>query len=91
MQLDAPRGLALLGIVVVNYQVFALPYLGSGLADPHFDRPIDRAVQMLAALLFETKSYLLFAFLFGYSFTLQLDAAYRAGADPVARYARPWA
>ncbi|KCB41543.1 DUF418 domain-containing protein [Bordetella hinzii] len=87
-QLDALRGLALLGIVVVNYQVFALPYLGSGLADPHFDRPVDRAVQMLIALLFETKFYLLFSFLFGYSFTLQLDAAHRAGAEPGARLRR---
>ncbi|EWM50103.1 hypothetical protein D555_0735 [Bordetella holmesii 35009] len=86
--LDALRGFALLGIVVVNYQVFALPYLGSGLMAPGFDRPVDWLVQGLVALFFETKFYLLFSFLFGYSFVLQIDRARIEGADPVVRLRR---
>ncbi|OZI73981.1 DUF418 domain-containing protein [Bordetella genomosp. 12] len=89
--LDALRGFALLGIGVVNFQVFALPYLGSGLVDPVFDRPVDRLVQGVIALLFETKFYLLFSFLFGYSFVLQIDGAQQTGDDPVPRLQRRYA
>ncbi|MFI9268513.1 hypothetical protein ACIG5C_29590 [Streptomyces werraensis] len=39
-------------------------------------------------MLFEMKFYLLFSFLFGYSFTLQLAAAGTAGANFTARFVR---
>ncbi|MEH6421804.1 DUF418 domain-containing protein [Pseudomonas sp. CGJS7] len=77
--LDALRGLALLGILLVNIGVFASPWWGLGAADPGFDRPLDHAVHLLVACVFEMKFYLLFSFLFGYSFSLQLEAARRAG------------
>lgn len=86
--LDALRGLALFGILVVNSAAFASPYYGTGLADPAFGRPLDQVVRGLVSLLFETKFYLLFSFLFGYSFTLQMDAAERAGAAFVPRFLR---
>ncbi|MBI1752450.1 MAG: DUF418 domain-containing protein [Acidobacteria bacterium] len=86
--LDALRGLALFGILVVNSAAFASPYYGTGLVDPAFARPLDQAVRGLVSLLFETKFYLLFSFLFGYSFTLQMDAADRAGAAFVPRFLR---
>jgi len=85
---DALRGFALLGILVVNIGVFASPYYGSSLTDPVFDRPLDQAVRWLVAFLFETKFYLLFSFLFGYSFTLQMAAADRVQACFVARHGR---
>lgn len=85
---DALRGFALLGILVVNIGVFASPYYGTGLVDPAFDRPRDHVVLWLVALLFETKFYLLFSFLFGYSFTLQIAAAERAGAPFAPRFRR---
>ncbi|MBV7485623.1 DUF418 domain-containing protein [Bordetella sp. BOR01] len=85
---DALRGFALLGILVVNIGVFASPYYGSSLTDPVFDRPLDHAVRWLVAFLFETKFYLLFSFLFGYSFTLQMAAAERAQAAFVPRFGR---
>lgn len=72
--IDALRGFALLGIAVVNLGAMANPFYGSGLADPAFDAPLDRAVHWLVRLLFETKFYLLFSFLFGYSFALQQDS-----------------
>jgi uncharacterized protein len=77
--LDALRGLALFGILLVNIGVFASPWWGLGAPDPVFDAPLDRAVNALVAMLFEMKFYLLFSFLFGYSFSLQLSAARRAG------------
>lgn len=77
--LDALRGLALLGIAVVNIGVFASPWWGLGAPDPAFAAPFDRLLQALVAALFEMKFYLLFSFLFGYSFSLQQGAAARAG------------
>lgn len=78
--IDALRGLALLGILLVNILVFATPYYATGLPDPAVRSPLDQALYALITLLFETKFYLLFSFLFGYSFTLQMTAATRAGA-----------
>lgn len=87
-QLDALRGFALFGILVVNLGVFASPYYGLGLPDPGYDGGLDRAVRLLVACLFEMKFYLLFSFLFGYSFSLQLDSAQRAGEAFVPRMLR---
>ena len=84
-QVDALRGFALFGILVVNIGVFASPYYGSGVVDPAFGRPLDLAASWVFGLLFETKFYLLFSFLFGYSFTLQMAAAEaRPGGFPAA-------
>lgn len=85
---DALRGCALFGILVVNIGAFATPWFGLGLTDPAFHGSVDRATHFLVALLFETKFYLLFSFLFGYSFTLQMQAAARAGAPFVPRMLR---
>ncbi len=87
-QVDALRGFALFGILVVNIGVFASPFYGSGIADPGFSRLQDLVVGWLTAWLFETKFYLLFSFLFGYSFTLQMAAAERSGAAFAPRYLR---
>ncbi|ADV68689.1 DUF418 domain-containing protein [Deinococcus maricopensis] len=76
---DALRGFALLGILIVNILTFATPYYATGMPDPAVRTPLDAAAYALITLLFETKFYLLFSFLFGYSFTLQMNAAQRAG------------
>lgn len=86
--IDALRGFALLGIAVVNLGAMANPFYGTGLADPAFDAPLDRAVHWLVRCVFETKFYLLFSFLFGYSFALQQDSARRAGQAFAPRWAR---
>lgn len=85
---DALRGFALLGILLVNIGVFASTFYGLDIADPNFDRPIDRATNAFVALLFETKFYLLFSFLFGYSFTLQMRSAERTQASFAPRLLR---
>lgn len=77
--IDALRGFALLGILVVNMNAFASAYYGSGVRDPLFAGPLDQAVSFGVAMLFELKFYLLFSFLFGYSFTLQMSSAASAG------------
>ncbi len=86
--LDALRGFALLGILLVNIAFFASAYHGSGLTDPAFDGWWDRFVPGLVRTLCETKFYLLFSFLFGYSFSLQMESARRAESAFVPRYLR---
>lgn len=77
---DALRGFALMGILAVNIWSFADPYFASGVINPRYPGVLDVAGRFVAAMLFESKFYLLFSFLFGYSFTLQTAAAERAGA-----------
>ncbi|MEV0156946.1 DUF418 domain-containing protein [Micromonospora sp. NPDC050686] len=77
--MDALRGSALLLILLVNVAFFS-----SGFAFHLVDDPahgvLDRLVAGAVELLFAMKAYLLFSFLFGYSFTLQLDSAARRRA-----------
>ncbi|HJG80156.1 MAG TPA: DUF418 domain-containing protein [Brevibacterium senegalense] len=85
---DALRGFALLGIFVVNITFMASAYPGNLVDDPSFSSPIDSVARFLVAVLFSMKFYLLFSFLFGYSFVLQMDASARAGAAFVPRMLR---
>lgn len=85
---DAMRGFALLGIFVVNSQYFASPYMWIGVPDPRVDGTMDWLTRLAISLVFETKFYLLFSFLFGYSFTLQLQSAARDGASVTPRFVR---
>ncbi|MGI9556644.1 MAG: DUF418 domain-containing protein [Solirubrobacterales bacterium] len=86
--IDALRGFALLGIIVVNVTFVASAFKAVGLADPDFAGTATDIVNWLVAIFFETKFYLLFSFLFGYSFTIQLESARRRGADFRARFLR---
>ncbi|WP_374650522.1 DUF418 domain-containing protein [Dongia sp.] len=85
---DALRGFALFGILIVNINAFATPYYGSGVADPHESAASGNFFPYLISLLFETKFYLLFSFLFGYSFTLQVQSAERADKPILPRLLR---
>jgi len=85
---DALRGFALLGILVVNIASFASTYYGAAVADPLAASPVERGAFFARTLLFETKFYLLFSFLFGYSFALQMQSARRDGRSFVPRMAR---
>ncbi|MET9659192.1 DUF418 domain-containing protein [Streptomyces sp. NPDC006510] len=86
LEVDALRGFALAGILVVNLMTTAgPPGARDGLAGVH---AVDGAVQWLVVLLAQSKFYLLFSFLFGYSFTLQMDSAARAGARFAPRMSR---
>ncbi|MFF8612637.1 DUF418 domain-containing protein [Streptomyces sp. NPDC015350] len=85
LEVDALRGFALAGILVVNLLATAGPPDSRGLVNVH---AADGAVQWLVVLLAQSKFYLLFSFLFGYSFTLQMDSAARAGARFTPRMSR---
>ncbi|MGZ0149668.1 DUF418 domain-containing protein [Kribbella sp. WER1] len=77
---DALRGFALLGILVVNITFAASGYPIHVAEDPAYGSWLDHAVRWLSSVFVDMKFYLLFSFLFGYSFQLQMRAAQRAGA-----------
>ncbi|MER7701809.1 DUF418 domain-containing protein [Kitasatospora sp. NPDC097605] len=85
---DALRGFAMFGILTVNITYLASAYHGTGVDEPGFGSPLDTGVRAVVALLFEAKFFLLFSFLFGYGFTLQLESAERHGARFTPRFLR---
>ena len=85
---DALRGFALLGILVVNIASFSSTYYGAGVPDPLGLSLVERGASFVRTFVFETKFYLLFSFLFGYSFSLQMQAAQREGKAFAPRMAR---
>ncbi|MGW3789254.1 DUF418 domain-containing protein [Micromonospora chokoriensis] len=85
---DALRAVALLLILIVNIAFFSSGYSFHLVPDPAYHSWGDQAVRWLVELLFAMKAYLLFSFLFGYSFTLQLDSAARRGVDFAPRFRR---
>ena len=85
---DALRGFALLGILMVNITFIASAYPANLVEDPAFTSPLDDAARFVVAALFSMKFYLLFSFLFGYSFVLQMDSARRAGRSFAPRMLR---
>ena len=88
--LDALRGMALGGILVVNIQWFSSAYQWRGLPEPGFMGDWDVACRWLISLLFEGKFYPLFSFLFGYSLVLQLGTGATPGLVSKAKR-RQWA
>ncbi|MFJ5261806.1 DUF418 domain-containing protein [Streptomyces sp. NPDC088387] len=86
VELDVLRGFALFGILLVNALMAAGPYYGFG-GGP--DAPaVDRVAAWLVTALVSGKFYLLFSFLFGYSFVLQERSAAAAGAPFAPRHLR---
>lgn len=85
---DALRGFALLGILVINAEAFSSAYYGTGLNDPAHAGMLDQLIRAALTVVFETKFYLLFSFLFGYSFVLQMRSAQRSGAAFLPRFSR---
>lgn len=69
--IDLLRGFALLGILVVNIGHFSSTYTASGTVNPMMDNDFERLIVFLVSVFFDSKFYILFCFLFGYSFYLQ--------------------
>ncbi|TCC43630.1 DUF418 domain-containing protein [Kribbella sindirgiensis] len=78
--IDALRGFALLGILVVNITFAASGFPIHLAQNPAYDSWLDHSVHWVSSTFVDMKFYLLFSFLFGYSFQLQMEAAQRAGA-----------
>jgi len=82
--LDFLRGFALLGILAVN-----MPYL----AHPLYTGPpettwLDTAARWLVSFAGEAKFFVLFSFLFGYGFAVQIDSARSKGRPLAGPYGR---
>ena len=83
--LDVLRGIALFGILVVNFQFFAYPE--GGFATPDGKGPagsLDQIIRFVVQFLFDGKFILIFAFLFGWGLQSQIDR----GAAFLPRYYR---
>lgn len=85
---DALRGFALLGILQVNIMAFASVFYGLPTGGPEQSIGFNDLVQLIISTIFEMKFYLLFSFLFGYSVTLQMQSAVRAGEAFIPRFLR---
>ncbi|WP_274558840.1 DUF418 domain-containing protein [Streptomyces spiramyceticus] len=86
LEVDALRGFALGGILLVNVMTMSgLDAAGLGSAA---GSGADGVAEWLVVAFAQAKFYLLFSFLFGYSFTLQIGSAERAGARFAPRMAR---
>jgi uncharacterized protein len=79
---DELRGLALLGIILVNAPFAAIASVG--FSDASLATPLDRAVAWAVVAFAQAKFYLLFSFLFGYSVNYFLQNA-GVGPQPVFR------
>ncbi|MEV0886865.1 DUF418 domain-containing protein [Streptomyces microflavus] len=86
VEVDALRGFALCGIFLANVLVMA------GIEGRGGDGPsasgLDQVAHWLVMMHVQTKFYLLFSFLFGYSTTLQMDSAERDGVPFAPRMLR---
>jgi uncharacterized protein len=82
---DVLRGLALLGIVVVNMEFYAQPIESGWMQSVG---GLDGAARWLSAAVFQAKSYLVFSLLFGYGLGIQLARSAASGAPLGRRYAR---
>ncbi|MFC6012071.1 DUF418 domain-containing protein [Nocardia lasii] len=90
-EVDILRGFALFGILITNAIVATTLWSVVGTREnpvSHFAGTADVLVRAGVDALFTGRFYLLFAFLFGYSFTLQIAAAERAGVSPTPRLVR---
>ncbi|GAB2658030.1 DUF418 domain-containing protein [Nocardia goodfellowii] len=90
-EIDILRGFALFGILITNVVVATTLFSMNGTREHlrfQYEGPADHFVHAVTEALFEGRFYLLFAFLFGYSFTLQIAAAQRAGVSEKARLLR---
>lgn len=85
---DALRGFALLGILQVNILAFSSVFYGFPNSDAELSFGFNELVQLIISTIFEMKFYLLFSFLFGYSVTLQMQSAERAGEAFIPRFLR---
>lgn len=86
--LDVARGLALLGIFMVNIQMMAQPLGWYVLGGGSNEGPLGSACYYLTRVFCESKSYPLFSMLFGMGLALMHDRAGAAGRPFTPRYLR---
>lgn len=86
--LDALRGVAVFGILLVNMAFFCGPLYAVMMSEPWWTAPADRVAAGVIRTLAEAKFYTLFAFLFGFGMALQQRRVDDRGGGFAALYAR---
>jgi uncharacterized protein len=85
--IDVARGFALLGILIVNVEFFALPF-GEAMGTSPPAKGLALALWWMEKTLFEGKFYPLFSLLFGIGLVMQRRSVIEAGARFVPLYLR---
>ncbi|SEH96606.1 uncharacterized protein SAMN05192559_106147 [Halobacillus karajensis] len=70
---DAARGLAILGIFMVNVPAFNAPYFLYGGAGEYWSSPLSHTIQKLIDIFFQASFYTLFSFMFGFGIQMMKD------------------
>lgn len=78
--LDVLRGFAMLGILLINIQLFRGDFWPQFLGESRWTAPVDRAVTFASALVADWKFLSAFSFMFGLGTAVQLERA-RARGD----------
>lgn len=71
--IDAARGLAILGIFMVNVPAFNAPYFLYGGAGEFWPSPLSHTVQNIVDIFFQASFYTLFSFMFGFGIQMMKD------------------
>ncbi|MGP4070711.1 DUF418 domain-containing protein [Halobacillus sp. B29] len=71
--IDAARGLAILGIFMVNVPAFNAPYFLYGGAAQAWDSSLSHTVQAIIDIFFQASFYTLFSFMFGFGMQMMKD------------------
>ncbi|ARI78064.1 DUF418 domain-containing protein [Halobacillus mangrovi] len=70
---DAARGLAILGIFMVNVPAFNAPYFLYGGAGEYWSSPLSHTVQAIVDIFFQASFYTLFSFMFGFGMQMMKE------------------
>ncbi|WP_226037692.1 DUF418 domain-containing protein [Aquibacillus saliphilus] len=71
--IDAARGLAILGIFMVNAPAFNAPFFLYGGEDEFWTSSLDQSVQVIIDIFFQASFYTLFSFLFGFGMQIIIN------------------
>lgn len=71
--IDAARGFAIFGILIVNIGAFSAPYFIYGGEEITWNAPVDRMTQAVIDIFFQASFYTIFSFLFGFGLQLMID------------------
>lgn len=86
--IDALRGYALLGILLMNVELFNRAYASMAVGLDPGSTGIDHTADLLIYLFVRTKFWILFSLLFGMGFALMLDRAQTTGRGFIRTYLR---
>jgi len=86
--LDVLRGLAILGILVVNMQIFYQPLTTMLLGPQGHESLLDKIAEVVIKFFFEGKFYVIFSFLFGYGFFLFINKGGDDATNPLPLFRR---